>query len=249
MIIMFRYWPILSRDHSLFSAYQAPKTLDLGDGGNYENTGLLPLLQRGVRKCICLVNAGTEIDMNFQDNIFIADLTPPTESTDAPKKTDQDHEKQYTCADTQLLALFGAVEEIKLGYNYAHNQVFPLESLNDVMHDFLNNMKAGRGAISKRRLKVLDNPVWNIVGDYEVDVLFVYNSLCQNFIDKLPEETKSEIGKKEGSFENYPYYKTTNQNLRPFSLDNDEVSLLAAQAAFMMSENAAQLKSLIEGED
>lgn len=217
----------------------------LGDGGNFENTGLLPLLQRGLKKCICFINSYSPLDLNFKPDHFIEELSPSSGESSKRVNVD-DHDDQYQCAAAELLSLFGAVEEIKLEYNYTNNQVFAKDDLNKLMLDFLDNVKKGKGAVSKQTFRVLENKVWNIQGGYDVEILFVYNERVHNFEKRLPLDTRTEIKDPEGHFEHYPFYSTTYQNSEAFSLEEDEVTLLVAQAEFIVKENDELFLSIFQ---
>lgn len=56
----FKYWPVDYADELPFKA----KEYELGDGGNIENLGIMPLLQRGVNKIIVFVNTKKKLNKN-----------------------------------------------------------------------------------------------------------------------------------------------------------------------------------------
>ena len=218
----------------------------LADGGNYENTGLLPLLQRGLGRVVCFINSAFPLDLNFKKDVF---SNEPTADGEMVKEVPAGHSylnEEYYCADTQLLALFGAVKVISLSYNFTTATVFERSRLNDVMFGLIESVKAGKGAVTKQKLKVLENRDWNIKGGYDVDVLFVYNEHCHNFMNRLPEDTRKVLDDPDGGFGDFPFYRTTFQNDRIFSLQLEEVNLIAAQAEFVLKENKKLLSSMFE---
>eukprot|EP00924_Labyrinthula_sp_SR-Ha-C_P014282 snap_masked-scaffold_20-processed-gene-0.29-mRNA-1 protein AED:0.42 eAED:0.42 QI:0/-1/0/1/-1/1/1/0/586 len=224
---MISYFPIFCDKIAQFSRYQPCTKINIGDGGLIDNSGIPPLLQRKVKKVLCFFNSSQPLDLEFKPNRFIeydfsqgeADIT-------------------YQCATTDFLGLFGAVELGGIASTYTTITCFRKSDLNLVMQDFVDSVNAGKGAVSRRQLEVLPNSTWNIEGGYVVDICFIYNAHVHEFEKSLPEDTRAEIAKGEdGILENYPYFSTMFQNTALFSLQNEEVSLLSAQAEHTIKEN------------
>jgi len=233
------YWPVLTTEYPKLKGRQFPVTLDMGDGGNYENTGMLAALQRGVKKLICCVNSARPLDRDFVPDRFFE-----CEREKGRTKFSIGDKVTYACADGALLGFFGAWEAIEWSFNYTMNTVFEKEKLNDVMEQMLQNLNNGKGAWAKIKLKLLANEVWSIPGGYHVEVIFIYNETVQDFVDKLPQETQDEIKEgRHGYFEHFPHYKTTLQNPpRLFNLTQPQVNLLSSQAEYLITSNADVFK-------
>lgn len=207
------------------------KKMTIFDGGLYENTGLLPLLQRGLKKAICFINSAVPFDETFEEKEYF-------------RKNSKD-EFEYS-ADTQLLCLFGQVQAPTKAFNYTSNHVFVAEQLDKVMSELKENKNKGVGAVAKVVLTTVDNEYWNIKGGIEVEVMFVYNEKCNNFESLLENDVKEEIDKDNSSFGEYPFVKTVFQNDHVLQLDQNEVNLLSAQAEFILKQNKDMLLEMFE---
>merc|ERR1712072_723739 len=100
----------------------------------------------------------------------------------------------------------------------------------------------------QKDLQVVENTWWGIAGGHNIDLVVVYNAACQDFIDVLPSETQEELAKgSAGDFARYPYYRTEVQNsvTRPLELTAQQVNLLAAQAEYVVTQNAAVFQTLL----
>eukprot|EP00924_Labyrinthula_sp_SR-Ha-C_P011369 snap_masked-scaffold_36-processed-gene-2.92-mRNA-1 protein AED:0.05 eAED:0.05 QI:0/-1/0/1/-1/1/1/0/584 len=224
---MISYFPIFCEKIPQFSRFQSHKRINIGDGGLIDNSGVPPLLQRKVKKIVCFFNSSTPLDLNFEENRFI-EYDFLAEST----------EVLYKCAAEDFLGLFGVVELADITSNYTSITCFRKNDLNVVMKKLTDNAKSGKGAVARVNLEVLPNKTWNIEGGYFVDICFVYNCKVDKFTAELPQDTAKELEKGEkGIFEHFPYYQTVFQNLAPFSLQKAEVSLLSAQAEFVIKQN------------
>lgn len=207
----------------MFSKYQPPLNLRLGDGGNFDNTGLLALLQRGVKRCIAFINTSTPLTKVTEENKF--------------------HDNGNPCATQDLLGLFGAVNDISTEGNYADNKVFDKDELNDVMRGLIEG-KEGNGAVYKKELTVRHNDVWNIPGGWKVEVVFIYNEECKSFQDNLPDDTKAAIKKATGELRNFPRYQLLFQSTQSLGYTPEEINLLAAQGEFIIHQNIDVISSL-----
>jgi len=211
------YWPILA-DSKTGNA----ETWTIGDGGNFENMGLLAMLQSGAHKLAVFVQTSFGIQTD-------QDLCNPHVDIDLSEAATSD----FTCLFGHCSTGYG------LGFDYRHNQVFEKDALGPVLCDFKTKILAGRPAVSKSSYTIVDNSWWGIEGGWEAHVIFVYNSKSTNFENKLPEDTQSELAKgDEGAFAHYPFYRTMWQNPPNSSnLHGNQVKLLAAQGEYVVKEN------------
>lgn len=191
-----------------------------------------------------MINTYVPLDVNFKEDLFVSDdYNIWRRDID---KNPSNYEGQYRCAGSQLLALFGAVPEIKLSFNYTHNQVFETSYLNTLMKALIKSVQEGKGGVAKMTLPLKENKFWNIIGGYDVEVLFVYNHNCTDFEDRLPEKTQQEIKNPKGVFRNYPFYPTKHLVKDSLCLRNEEVVLLASQAEFIVRRNKELFESIFK---
>lgn len=232
---LIKYSPITRKKTNFYS-----KQFTLFDGGLLENTGIIPLLQRDLKKIICFINTASPLTSReeFPEGVF----SNEDEVTYDQKVKEKD--LKY-CADTQLLCLFGVVKRPTATNNYTSNHVFETSQLTKVIQDLRTSKAEGRGAVSKHVLNVVDNHYWNVVGDRQVEVIFVYNEKFTKFEEKLPLNTQKQINKSKGVFGKYPFYSTVFQNKQPFALDRCEVNLLTSQACYLLKEHEDKIKGSI----
>jgi len=132
---------------------------------------------------------------------------------------------------------------------YAFNVVFAAEELAPYLCDLQKLKASGKPAVLQKKFQVMSNSWWGIAGGYEVDTLLVYNTVCQDFEDLLPEDTRAELAKgSDGDFANYPHYKTIGQNsyLNPVGLTAQQVNLLAAQGEYAVLQNQELFETITQ---
>lgn len=78
----------------------------------------------------------------------------------------------------------------------------------------------------------------------EVSLVLIYLEEVKDFQEQLPLETQEELAKgAAGAFENYPIYKTTNNNSGDvLGLTTAQVNLLAAQGEYAVRQHAELFK-------
>jgi len=204
----------------------------IGDGGNLDNSGLLTLIRRGTVKAIAFDSGDTEFV-----NSTVADFCDPNLNM-----TDVNDWASYT---TNAFFGYGADSP---GAWYSNNQVFDKALLRPLLCDLQTNVTAGKPAVIHRQLDVLENSFWGILASEKpIDVIFVFNYRCADFVTKLPSETQAEINKGEsGMFANFPYYSTTFQNPpEPLTLTLPQAQLLAAHSEYAITENLDMIRSVL----
>uniref|UniRef100_A0A7S2Q2K3 Uncharacterized protein n=1 Tax=Zooxanthella nutricula TaxID=1333877 RepID=A0A7S2Q2K3_9DINO len=211
-------WSIAKNKVGKLLGFSDTSTYNLGDGGNLDNSGVLAMLQRKAQRVIWLINTGVEL---------------PKTSDVCGMKVLKDEVADNM--DSQITAIFGYIHKSSLGEFLTQNQAFALDDLPKVLCSLAKLHESGKPAVTLETLEVQKNNWWGIAGGNKVDVLFVYNSPCQNFIDKLPLETRDELDRgRWGLFKFFPHYLPVVQNLwDATALTNEQVNLLAAHAEYM----------------
>jgi len=214
-------WPITSGDMPT----QDAREYKLGDGSIIDDSGLLVMLQRGASKIVWFINTDTKISATSQFNWCTVNQTAPLDPR--WKATDQVYDK------------FGYGEKF-----LKNNHVFPKGDLPAVLCSLQKLRDSGKPAIAKHSHRVRANSWWGIVGGNIVEVIYVYNEVCHEFINLLPQATQSEVAKgSEGAFANYPFYHTVfNELSEPTRLSASQVNLLAAQAEYALQQNKPLLQ-------
>ena len=115
------------------------------------------------------------------------------------------------------------------------NQVFEKEKFAPLIKGLLDCRKRGQAMVYRDTYRVLENPFYGIEPG-EVDITWVYNDLPKNWLQRLPEETRSRIGKK--PFNRFPFYKTFLQNPpKIIDLTPAQVNLLAHLCCWTVISN------------
>eukprot|EP00928_Gymnodinium_smaydae_P029065 TRINITY_DN21993_c0_g2_i2.p1 TRINITY_DN21993_c0_g2~~TRINITY_DN21993_c0_g2_i2.p1 ORF type:complete len:850 (+),score=151.40 TRINITY_DN21993_c0_g2_i2:54-2552(+) len=225
-------WPVLT---GADQERQPSETYKMGDGGNIENAGLLVMLQRRATKIIWFVN--TDTGLNTANIDFCAG--PPEDKFD-PNAQLKDGKPACT---NQLTDKFGwGINSATAGY-LSNNQVFLKEDFWKVTCELQKLKLSGKPALFRTTLPVLRNSFWRIEGGFEVDITFVYNEECDDFVNLLPRDTQDAVKHKRDDFVHYPFYATTfEHDLELVQLSNAQVNLLAAQTEYFLMENAELLK-------
>lgn len=68
-------------------------------------------------------------------------------------------------------------------------QVFPAEAYEALWKDAHTRFQSGGPVWHRAQLPVLQNDLQGVQGGWSVDVMFVWNCLCSNFNEQLPEDT------------------------------------------------------------
>eukprot|EP00812_Abedinium_dasypus_P006262 NODE_1790_length_1062_cov_301.346574.p1 GENE.NODE_1790_length_1062_cov_301.346574~~NODE_1790_length_1062_cov_301.346574.p1 ORF type:complete len:215 (-),score=56.09 NODE_1790_length_1062_cov_301.346574:329-973(-) len=127
------------------------------------------------------------------------------------------------------------------------NQVFRKRDFLPLMCDLQKLKKAGKPAVIRRSsFEVVENPWWNIIGGWTVDIVFVYNDRIEDFERALPHDTQASL--KAGHFSKFPNMATTFEN--PAELTKytpAQVNLLAAQAEYAILQNRDMFEHVLGG--
>lgn len=197
------------------------KEYDFGDGGIFENLGIMPMLRRGVKKLIIFVNCQTQLGYDESNNPIIASSIP---------------------------ALFHEIPNQNGEKNFDENIVFAnqenkFKKLVKGLNDAFTKNKA---AIYTDTYSVTKQDCHNIRGGSEVEIMWVYNVRIGNWVDKLPLEIRHNLETKVYG-ERFPNYKTFMENF-PHIIDMkpEQVNLMGHQAAWSMVENKAALVKFVE---
>lgn len=211
----------------------------LGDGGNSENLGVIPLLKRKVKRIIvfanskqpvCKVEGGVLIDESIV-NLF-------------GEFNDYENPQEYTVAIQLFSNAKGELDSLK--------------------QQLARKKKNNEPLIVEQRLNIHENEEFGVYvyEDYKaVDVLWIYNDNLGVYYDDLPEEFREALG--DNKFDNnawgakgrgecdprgaFPFLSTavTNKKLKVIDYKNRQVNLLAHLSDWVIRDNEALIKSFV----
>merc|ERR1712137_1233573 len=121
----------------------------------------------------------------------------------------------------------------KTGY-LGRNQIFERAAFRPLLCKFQRQIEHKKPTVVREKLKLIPNDWWK-TPEGHVDVVFVYNELCQGFMEELPPATVSNF---DSNFKHFPNYKTTFENLPHFTkLTASQVNLEAAHSEYFVHKN------------
>lgn len=175
------------------------------DGGCFENDALIPFLQRGVKKIVLFVNAGTPMKPAEDWNVDV-----------------DEHSNDQI--DDNLQSFFGILMDNKEIYQRSfqmdRNHVFPQEEYSNLIHKLQSAQAEGKGLIARMNLVTIANEWWGIPAGFEVDVTFVYLGRLSVWEKMLPADMQSRVIPTDGNpddlsntidsgeFKHFPHYQT-----------------------------------------
>mmetsp|Transcript_78436 Transcript_78436/g.197024 ORF Transcript_78436/g.197024 Transcript_78436/m.197024 type:complete len:774 (-) Transcript_78436:27-2348(-) len=224
-------WGLLVPGLRGFLGDQATASYNLGDGGNIDNSGVLAMLQRKAQRIVWLINTG----FNLPETSSVCDV----EALDA---------QVVKKVDSQVRDKFGLWTQDDIGEFLTRNQVFREADLAPLLCGLAKIRDVGKPTVVSQRMEVQRNDWWGITGGFEVDMLFVYNEKCDEFVQALPQETRDEMDRSlMGSFKRFPHYLPVFQNIgEATGLTDSQVNLLAAHAEYMTMQTAPLFKQILE---
>lgn len=216
-----KVWPVLPQGVSSQEAIMH----QLGDGGIMENSGLLPLLQRGATKAVTVISSSVALDpaVDFcesRSEMEWADIIEPCGK-----------------AACTLTALFGYTY-INHEYDYSHDQVFDRSAMPAVLCNLQQRKRVGEPTVSLQTLRVQSNDWWGIKGGFDLELLIVYLDECTDFDSSLPADTRGAL-QSDARLSRHPHYATATY------LEHPITSLLAAMSEYFVRQNADLFRSLL----
>jgi hypothetical protein len=187
------------------------KTVNTADGGGSDYTGIVELCSRGVKRIIAFINSSKFIfsKENMQmpnSNICLTDL-------------------QY---------LFGIYSTCEFTLP-KKTQIFNTKDYDDLIEQFKISYLSGGPTFARKKLKVIPNNLYNVKGDYEVDLLAIYLHPSSKFFATLPVETQNYVA---ANISNFPNYKTLFNNPKRgiWEYDNIQVNLLSCYTEWCLEQ-------------
>jgi hypothetical protein len=114
-------------------------------------------------------------------------------------------------------------------------QIFNTKDYDDLIEQFKISYLSGGPTFARKKLKVIPNNLYNVKGDYEVDLLAIYLHPSSKFFSTLPVETQNYVATNIG---NFPNYKTLFNNPKRgiWEYDNIQVNLLSCYTEWCLEQ-------------
>lgn len=192
----FYYWPVTNGSDGILPSTNQGECM-IGDGGNFENLGIIPLLLRQVDKMIVFVNSETKFDK------------PRLNLTG-----------EWKGIDEYLPPLFGHHSPFSpVIAGHPTTQVFQPGDFDKGSRSLLSQLtdcnEAGKPLVCSMRLQVMDNAWLGVRSQrdsgepYFVEILWCYLGMPSCWYNQLSDDLKRRLQKGEFStFPNYPTYGT-----------------------------------------
>ena len=220
-------------------------TMQLGDGAFSDNTGILSLLARGVKKIIAFINTEnpniTTSDKTFNNDISL--LFGYGQKTNKFTYENDKHNYNKNLSEYLKNSFKNDKENIE---PLSSTQVFKKEAYhnpessdpNTILSKLQNSYNSGGPTFARASLEVQENKINGINGGYVVDILFIVLQPSVNFINELSKNLKDQITTKNGPFNNFPNYLTILQNNNPgvVSLTLEQTNLLSIYTEWCLEQ-------------
>jgi hypothetical protein len=205
-----------------FDKPQKLQTFLYGDGGLLDNNALYPALQRGVEKFVFFVP--TQLPFEMEPDYCGGKEALGTSFNNSWASDDISDKFGY--------GVCGA------GFFRCHNHVFDKKDYIPLLCD-MKKAYASKGVlVLRKKLMLRDNHYYMIKGGREVDILFVYNTKAQAFVDALPEDTRESIEAGDhGHFPGFPQFDIFAENgaVSGGALTYEQINLLAAHTEYLVT--------------
>lgn len=220
-------WPFLPEGQT-----QEAVKYSFADAGIVENTGLLALLQRKVRRAVSVVSGNQITDLTI-------DFCNPG------GRNESEWEEIFTSGKhtpEQVTSMFG-YRFRNLMKDRKHVHVFPKDRALPLMCRFQELKKAGKPSVLAETLPVLENQWHGIEGGFDVKVVFIVLDVSTDFEKSLPESMQKEL-EENSMFSAHPAYSTF-EHLDTMYLKRPISNLLAAQAEYSVRVNEELFREVL----
>lgn len=206
------------------------------DTGFVDNSAIIPLLQRNVKKIIAFANLMTLLVDS--DGVVIPKDTDGIISGlfGSVETGDSTHFNDYSLNSVQVFA--------KTDWSLPAGSI-PVGAELPVKNQFANSYRSGGPTYAHRKkLRVLPNKNFGVKGNYDVEILILFLQPSSTFVSMLPSEVRNEINPK-GKLANFPCFSTSMQNsdLGLLTLTLEQVNLLSTYAEWSL--NTPHIKAIV----
>lgn len=196
------------------------KEYDFGDGGILENSGIMPLLRRKVKKIIIFANGSTPLSSDSSGKIKLSSSIPALFHPIPNQYGDKDFDDNIVFAN----------QEEK------YEQL--VKNLNDLKRE-------GKPAIYVDTYRVTGQEWQGVEGGFDAEVMWIYNDTVKDWINKLPVDIKIRLEAKEFG-KHFPHYATFMENFPSIiDLRPEQANLAAHLSAWNIVSNKLMIQDFI----
>jgi hypothetical protein len=226
------YWPVTS------SAFPPPEdTMDMKatDGGNYDNSGLLPLLQREAERIVWVASSYQGLNESY-----------PWQSFCSQAAAVEGFDPIQAGVIAQVVDKFGYGAQVSdSGNMLSNNQVFERAGIMSLCCNIWELKQQGKPAVVKFTQNVTKNSWWGIEGGTTVEIILLYLESSAKFNSALPDETQAELKKGE-MFPGFPIFSTMVLNPPEIvAYSAPQANLLAALGEYAVLQNKELFESFL----
>lgn len=202
MVPQLTYWPVA---HAAELPRNAARPYLMGDGGNLENQGIMPLLRRGLKKIVAFVNTETQLSVAGPGSEVVVDSDLPP------------------LFGLEWSATQARYVRISPSSPFRFNQVFDRATFDDLRQQLWTRARAGATALAvQSNVPVAANPHYGVSAG-TVDLLWVYLHPVSWWRGRLHDTVRAWMDVEPWNYEMFPNYFTIDQ----LHLDARQVNLLA----------------------
>lgn len=215
-----------------------------GDGGLLENTGMMGLLKRGMKRIIVFLNTKAPIIVN--SSIITSDFSEDLSLPFGPIHYDgflQECQMRHYSKKRFFNYYPLKLKIFRTRIDYEMNHVFEdLDGSNyrRLAESLYVKRIHGQSTMHEDEYTVLNNDFYGIKGGWKVRVLWVYNDVYKEFEDSLSPLLHEflQLRRSGSDFVRYPHYKTAGENLKAIAaLKSEQINLLSFQHTFNILNN------------
>ena len=192
----FRFGAVIG-DDSTPTKLDGWKQNQFGDGGHLENSGVMSLLARKVKRILVFVNTQQPFRADSLTNHIDIDGNLVS-LFQLPEYFAAQHSK--TVGDSELSKIY---------HHYPHNGVFEGSQLGKLIQAFKTKDEKQEPLVFCDKTKVQKNDRYNI-SPYEATICWIYLQPSEKWFSsiKCTDDKCKDLKKRQGDFENFPNYKT-----------------------------------------
>lgn len=207
------YWPPSSLE-------PAAQDVEIGDGGDSENSGIYPLLRRRVERIVMVYNPPVAVSRR-------EDWDPMARDPVLGEISDA-----FAC----LWGIYVNPGE------YNNTIVFPRDTFPGIAAALQDSQASGKGAVTTVELTTVENERFGIPAGITTRLTILYLAASTAWEDRLPADVRAALRTK--TFPGFPFYPTSD-----LSLSAEKVNLLATLTGWTAKANVNEFQDIVGGDD
>ena len=209
----FKYWSPQEPDKA--------KEYDFADGGILDNTGIMPLLRRKVKKIIVFVNGLGTLDNEGDVSKMIQPL--------------------FMVSPNQ----FG-LRNFALNIVLSEEGIDPLESYHELIQEFIQLNGQGQPVVVRKNYVTVNNHHHSIPAGQKVEILWIYNAFAREWVDRINDIELRSFVLSEKEEKNFPNYDTFFTNFpKIIDIRPEQANIMAHLASYVMVSHEREILNFI----